>query len=52
VEVACRAIGLSDAHKDLFDRLIIATALVYERRLASVDRLFPLYPEIKDRLFV
>jgi PIN domain nuclease of toxin-antitoxin system len=51
-QIACRAVGLSAVHKDPFDRLIIATALVYDGRLASVDGLFPLYPEIKDRLFV
>jgi PIN domain nuclease of toxin-antitoxin system len=51
-QVACMAVGLSAVHKDPFDRLIIATALVYDGRLASVDGLFPLYPEIKDRLFV
>jgi PIN domain nuclease of toxin-antitoxin system len=49
-EVACRAVSLSAVHKDPFDRLIISTALVYEGRLASVDGLFPLYPEIKNRL--
>lgn len=49
-EVACRAVSLSAVHKDPFDRLIIATALVYEGRLASVDGLFPQYPEIQNRL--
>jgi PIN domain nuclease of toxin-antitoxin system len=49
-EVACRAVSLAAIHKDPFDRLIIATALVYGGRLASIDSLFPLYPEIKDRL--
>lgn len=49
-EVSCKAVSLSPVHKDPFDRLIIATALVYEARLASVDSLFPLYPEIGDRL--
>jgi PIN domain nuclease of toxin-antitoxin system len=49
-EVACKAVGLSPVHKDPFDRLIIATALVYEAKLASVDNLFALYPEIGDRL--
>jgi PIN domain nuclease of toxin-antitoxin system len=48
--VACRAVELSPVHKDPFDRLIIATALVYDGRLASVDGSFPLYPEIKNRL--
>jgi PIN domain nuclease of toxin-antitoxin system len=52
VEVACRAVSLSAIHKDPFDRLIIATALAYDGCLASVDGLFPLYPEIKDRLLV
>jgi PIN domain nuclease of toxin-antitoxin system len=50
--VACTAVNLSPVHKDPFDRLIIATALVYDGRLASVDGLFPLYPEVRDRLFV
>jgi PIN domain nuclease of toxin-antitoxin system len=50
--VACKAVSLSTVHKDPFDRLIIATALVYDGRLASVDGLFPSYPEIRDRLFV
>jgi PIN domain nuclease of toxin-antitoxin system len=49
-EVACRAVSLSPVHKDPFDRLIIATSLVSEARLASVDSLFLLYPEIGDRL--
>ncbi|MCG9889581.1 MAG: PIN domain-containing protein [Thermosynechococcaceae cyanobacterium MS004] len=48
--VACRAVELSPVHKDPFDRLIIATALVYDGRLASVDGSFPLYSEIKNRL--
>jgi PIN domain nuclease of toxin-antitoxin system len=38
--------------KDPFDRLIIATALVYEAKLASVDGLFTLYPELDDRLLL
>jgi PIN domain nuclease of toxin-antitoxin system len=50
--VACKAVSLSAVHKDPFDRLIIATALVYDGRLASVDGLFPSYLEIRDRLFV
>ena len=41
-EVACRAVSLSPVHQDPFDRLIIATALVYDGWLASVDGLFPL----------
>jgi PIN domain nuclease of toxin-antitoxin system len=49
-EVACKAVSLSPIHKDPFDRLIIATALVSEAKLASVDSLFTLYPELRDRL--
>jgi PIN domain nuclease of toxin-antitoxin system len=44
--IAARAVDLSPIHKDPFDRLIIATALVYEAKLASVDSLFSRYPEI------
>jgi PIN domain nuclease of toxin-antitoxin system len=49
-EIACRATDLSPIHRDPFDRLIMATALAYEARLASVDRLFPKYPEIQHLL--
>ena len=49
-EVACQAVSLLPIHKDPFDRLIIATSLVYEAKLASVDNLFTLCPEITDRL--
>lgn len=48
--IAARAVELSPIHKDPFDRLIIATALVYEAKLASVDSLFSRYPEIEDSL--
>ena len=49
-EIACRAVELSDIHRDPFDRLIIATALSYDARLASVDSLFPQYPELQGCL--
>jgi PIN domain nuclease of toxin-antitoxin system len=45
-EVACQGVTLSPIHKDPFDRLIIATALVYQAQLASVDGLFRRYPEL------
>jgi PIN domain nuclease of toxin-antitoxin system len=32
------------------DRLIISTALEYGAQLASVDRLFPSYPELANTL--
>ena len=49
-EVSCKAVSLSPVHKDPFDRLIIATALIYEAKLASVDSFFASYPEIRDGL--
>ncbi|USR91246.1 PIN domain-containing protein [Phormidium yuhuli AB48] len=48
--VAVRAVNLSPIHKDPFDRLIIATALVYQAQLASVDGLFRRYPELNGVL--
>jgi PIN domain nuclease of toxin-antitoxin system len=49
-EISCRAVALSPIHKDPFDRLIIATALVYGAQLASVDTVFLRYPELRDCL--
>ena len=48
--IAARAVELSPIHKDPFDRLIIATALVNGAKLASVDSLFSRYPEINSYL--
>jgi PIN domain nuclease of toxin-antitoxin system len=48
--IASRAVELSPIHKDPFDRLIIATALEYGAKLASIDRLFPQYPELETCL--
>ncbi len=45
-QIAFRAVNLSAIHQDPFDRLIIATALEYGGKLASVDSLFPKYPEL------
>ena len=36
-EIAVRAVELSDMHRDPFDRIIIATALELDARLASLD---------------
>lgn len=44
------AVNLPEHHKDPIDRLIIATALIHECHLASVDTKFPLYQELKDKL--
>ncbi len=48
--IATRAVELTDIHRDPFDRIIIATALERDARLASVDGLFPNYPELAGRL--
>jgi PIN domain nuclease of toxin-antitoxin system len=49
-EITITAVNLSSVHKDPFDRIIIGTALEYKAKLASVDSLFPKYPELKDYL--
>ena len=49
-EITVRAVNLSPIHKDPFDRLIIATALEYGAKLASVDSLFSKYPELESYL--
>lgn len=48
--IAARAVNLSPIHRDPFDRLIIATALVYEAKLASVDGVFRQYSELSGVL--
>ena len=48
--IICRAVELSPVHRDPFDRLIIATALEYDAKLASVDSLFARYPELESYL--
>jgi PIN domain nuclease of toxin-antitoxin system len=49
-KITTTATDLSEIHKDPFDRLIISTALEYGAQLASVDRLFPSYPELANTL--
>ena len=49
-EVANQAVDLSPIHKDPFDRLIIATALIYQAQLASIDGHFKSYPELATTL--
>jgi PIN domain nuclease of toxin-antitoxin system len=48
--ITCRAVDLTDIHKDSFDRMIIATALDYEAKLMSVDGNFKKYPELQEYL--
>jgi PIN domain nuclease of toxin-antitoxin system len=49
-EITVRAVNLLPIHKDPFDRLIIATALEYGAKLASVDTVFPRYHELVNHL--
>ena len=49
-EIAAASAELPEYHKDPADRIIIATALAYNAKLASVDGLFPLYSELAGRL--
>jgi PIN domain nuclease of toxin-antitoxin system len=48
--IAHRAGSLPEHHKDPADRLIIATALERNTRLASLDSVFSLYTELQGRL--
>jgi PIN domain nuclease of toxin-antitoxin system len=49
-EISYKAVSLSAVHKDPFDRLIIATTLVYQAKLASIDSLFSQYSELDGYL--
>jgi PIN domain nuclease of toxin-antitoxin system len=49
-EIAARAVELPDIHRDPFDRIIIATALEMDARLASVDGRFVSYTALTGRL--
>jgi len=49
-EIMHKAAMLSEIHRDPADRIIIATALDCDAKLASIDSLFPDYPELKGRL--
>lgn len=48
--IARVAAELPEHHRDPQDRLIIATTLVHDGTLISVDSKFPLYSELADRL--
>lgn len=49
-EIARRAVALPEIHRDPADRIIIATAIVHDAKLASVDSVFPSYQELQNRL--
>ena len=49
-QIAMRAVELHPVHRDPFDRIIIATALEWNARLASLDGKFKNYPELSEIL--
>lgn len=49
-EIALHSAQLPEHHRDPADRIIIATALAYDARLASLDGAFPCYAELAGRL--
>lgn len=50
--IASRGVYLSPIHRDPFDRIIIATAIEYQSKLASIDGFFAQYPELATLLMV
>jgi PIN domain nuclease of toxin-antitoxin system len=48
--IANQAVNLSPIHKDPFDRIIIATTIEYQAKLASIDTLFFKYTELQPYL--
>jgi PIN domain nuclease of toxin-antitoxin system len=48
--IAMRAVNLTPAHRDPFDRIIIATALEQDALIATVDGVFTHYPELNGRI--
>lgn len=49
-EIAQLSASLADIHRDPADRIIIATAIAHDAKLASIDSVFPSYPELSNRL--
>jgi PIN domain nuclease of toxin-antitoxin system len=49
-EISRLSVSLQDIHKDPADRIIIATAIIHDAHLASIDTVFPSYPELRGRL--
>ena len=48
--IALRAVQLQDVHRDPADRFIIATALVHDAKLLTLDGAILAYPEAQDIL--
>jgi PIN domain nuclease of toxin-antitoxin system len=50
-DILQKAAMLPDIHRDPADRIIIATTLVHNAKLASMDSVFPDYMELQGILF-
>jgi len=48
--IASKAVALPEHHKDPHDRIIIATAVLYNSLLISFDKIFPSYNELQGLL--
>jgi PIN domain nuclease of toxin-antitoxin system len=48
--IASRSVALPEHHKDPHDRIIIATAVLYESSLISFDKIFASYDDLSDLL--
>jgi PIN domain nuclease of toxin-antitoxin system len=49
-QIATLAVSLTDYHSDPQDRIIIATTLACDGKIISVDKKFPFYVELNNRL--
>lgn len=49
-EISRMSVELQDIHRDPADRIIIATAIAHDALLASIDSVFPAYPQLAGRL--
>ena len=49
-EIMHKAVTLPDIHQDPADRIIIATSILHDAKLASLDSVFPDYKELQGRL--
>ena len=49
-EIVHQSVSLADIHRDPADRIIIATAIAHNAKLASIDSVFPNYLELQYRL--
>lgn len=49
-EIAFRSAELPQHHRDPADRIIIATTIIHDAQIASLDDAFPDYAELTDKL--